>query len=749
MKITLRNASEEVDSNDLFDFSPFTSKGYPFRKDLPYYTPYKLGRAFFSDGIVKRRSRFEIFDQINFLKEINLNDESLFYKKWEIPICVYTTDSIDEAMDKYGKLDIDYNEIALFIVNENNQTNILINLGDSLLKLSNLKDFNEMENKRWSLTEDNFSELKKDFSAKKIIAFLNQHDELFNEEIENLTGLFPPKKTKVHFTIGLFFDGTGNNRFNSEANYYKKLNASNLVYKEIPPLLEIKTEFGSIKIDNTSSYWNSYSNVVLLHDLYKEENKNLLKVEDNGILKVTLRQYVEGIGTLQGEEDDLLGSAFGEGKHGVVGKVAIGCNDVAKQIKEILGNDKQIGSLTFDVFGFSRGAAAARHFCNEILNQSSMEMIEEKANQDSSSKNQGNTRVANKIKYLPIGKKYKLGLLGKALKNNDTQNEITELFNEEPKVKVRFLGLFDTVLSQFIVKDNFGKKLDLFSPLTKIPIGLGNYIETKLDVIEQKVDDLAIDTVVHFVAKDELRENFPSTRINVQAINKNKDKKGFEYLFDGAHSDVGGSYAALKEDIDILDFEKMTNFINDEIKNPTRLHNLREFYIVNGLCTEKEISVQLVSSFLETMPGQEDIQVWNFQLIAKRNIIPRYSVVSMYAMKSLAEIVGVNFDESLINGLTNKFEYEIPKSLEKFATEKIENIRNKFQNKEAKKMKNTLVKNKFIHLSSNYNASKGIKRKESNITSNRTIDKIFYINAPHYANDENNSYKREIYTHDK
>jgi hypothetical protein len=27
----------------------------------------------------------------------------------------------------------------------------------------------------------------------------------------------------------------------------------------------------------------------------------------------------------------------------------------------------EITSIQFDVFGFSRGAAAARHFCNEVL----------------------------------------------------------------------------------------------------------------------------------------------------------------------------------------------------------------------------------------------------------------------------------------------------------------------------------------------------------------------------------------------
>lgn len=746
MKTILNKSMPEIDQNKLSD-SPFTSKNYPFSKDLSNYQPHWLGRAFFSDGVVSKRGSFELFDHVNILDEINLNNEPLFYKKREIPVYIFTTDSFQEAKDKYDKLDINYDEIALFFIKDNQEVNVLINLGDSILKSSNIKTEKEMESKHWLVTENDLNELKKDFSAKKIIAFLNKNNELFNEEIEQLTGLFPPKKTKVHFTIGLFFDGTGNNRFNSEAVYYKKLNASNLVYKEIPPLKEIKTRFGTIKIDNASSYWNPYSNVVLMHDLYKEENNEL--ISDNGQINVTIREYVEGIGTLQDKEDDFLGAAFGEGQNGVVGKVAKGCHQVAKRIKQILGNDKQIGSLTFDVFGFSRGAAAARHFCNEILNQTSMETIVERAKSDSSSQNQGNTRVVNPIKFLPIGKKYKLGLLGEALKNNNTQNEITELLGEKPKVKVRFLGLFDTVLSQFIVKDNFGKKADLFFPFTKIPYGIGNYIETKLDIIEQRVDDLAIDTVVHFVANDEWRENFALTRINVHAINENKDKKGFEYSIDGTHSDVGGGYAAMKQDVDILDFETLSNFVGDPVPEPKRLYKLRDFYIANGLCSQSEISIQEAEIYLKTLPGEEPVQVINHQLVAKRNITPRYSVISMYAMKELAGISGVNFDENIIKIHPYKFEYDIPKKLKDFAKEKIENIKKSFQDKGEKKLKNKLSKNKFIHLSSNYNGSKGIKRKGSGITGNKTVDKIFYINAPHYASKENFDYKREIYDHGK
>ena len=79
-------------------------------------------------------------------------------------------------------------------------------------------------------------------------------------------------KTKVNFTIGIFFDGTGNNRFNSEKNYYKNLYRLNKLSVKIPDEVEIKTIKGKIKIDNTSSYWNPYSNITLLHDLYEQKN---------------------------------------------------------------------------------------------------------------------------------------------------------------------------------------------------------------------------------------------------------------------------------------------------------------------------------------------------------------------------------------------------------------------------------------------------------------------------------------------
>ncbi len=65
MKTILKKAITEPTQDDPYDHSPFTSKGYPFRKDRSSYEPYWLGRAFFSDGGVTKRGNFKLFDNIN------------------------------------------------------------------------------------------------------------------------------------------------------------------------------------------------------------------------------------------------------------------------------------------------------------------------------------------------------------------------------------------------------------------------------------------------------------------------------------------------------------------------------------------------------------------------------------------------------------------------------------------------------------------------------------------------------------
>lgn len=538
-------------------------------------------------------------------------------------------------------------------------------------------------------------------------------------------------KTKVHFTVGIFFDGTGNNRTNSEKIYYKNLDSSHRIKKVIPDESSYTNKAKkSFKIDSDSSYWNPYSNVALLFDLYQV--KPLFRDDTDNKTKIVLKQYVQGIGTLNDKEDDIIGTALGEGTRGIIGKVADGCSELSNQISDVFNSNKntEIGSITFDVFGFSRGAASARHFCNEIRGVNSIE------------KTKGGDIIFN------------LGVLGDFFKKNNIQNELTqydfEKLNKE-KVTIRFLGLFDTVVSQMIIKNKFGTILNLASPLTKIPIGLGNVIEASFDNVKQRLDNLSIESIVHLVAKDEYRRNFASTRIDINKINEiNKiskiKTKAIEIVFDGAHSDIGGGYGASKIDDDIVDIEYVAIPVGHEEPIPKRLFELKDWIISKGYCTDKQLKVVKVKSKTYAVPRGTGIQEFLYQLKVKRTIIPRFSIVPMYVMRELALNCGVPFNESVANG-KYPFEYFVPKDLEEYKDELIEITREAFNGKKMRKPKVNSKKFNFIHLSSNYNASKLIKEKGEKITISKELDRLFYVNSPSYATDKEISYQREIYTH--
>lgn len=541
------------------------------------------------------------------------------------------------------------------------------------------------------------------------------------------------KKTKVHFTIGVFFDGTANNRFNSETVYYDKLNRDNIVYSKIPQKKTLKN--GEV-IENDDSYWNPYSNIVLLHDLYEEKKITTKNYVGNRTFKV----YAQGIGTMNDLDDDVAGSGFGEGKNGIIGKVNEACILIAEEISLSLDNDSEIGSLTFDVFGFSRGAAAARHFCNEILGQSSIKKVVEKGKTFKDDKN----KIIGQLKDKNIGKEYLLGLLGEHLKNKKVQSKIRELNTENKKVNIRFVGLFDTVVGQFIIKDHFGKKVDLLlasNPHTRIATGIGTFIESKLDIVKQKIDNLPIQKIVHFTAKDEWRDNFALTKAG------NNDNI-FEVSLPGSHSDIGGGYAANKEDIDILDYD-FSSYEGYTLKNeiPKRLLILKDFYINNGYCAKEKGEIEIIRINYTKNPSTAGYSfVENFQLLAKRKITPRYSIVNMYAMRELAKLSNVPFNLNIEN-TKYQFEYKTPKELIKYQEELIDKLKLEINGKKSKAQKYSVKKNVFIHLSANYNISKLIEKKGESIIGIKSLDKLLYINHPNYGNNEKTNYNREIYTH--
>lgn len=133
--------------------------------------------------------------------------------------------------------------------------------------------------------------------------------------------------------IGIFFDGTQNNRYNSKLREQCE-EASTAACQSIEKL-----------IGKGSSYDGGATNVARLHQVYSGS-----------------AIYIEGIGTSTGKADSNLDMAFGTGATGVISRSEEGLAKISTMIAGLSS-----GPVAVDVFGFSRGAAAARHFVNILL----------------------------------------------------------------------------------------------------------------------------------------------------------------------------------------------------------------------------------------------------------------------------------------------------------------------------------------------------------------------------------------------
>lgn len=161
------------------------------------------------------------------------------------------------------------------------------------------------------------------------------------------------------FTINVFFDGTKNNLYNIE---HRKKN---------PQMYKGKETEGAYE-----SYFNDHSNVSYLYQA-REQKANIGWA------------YIEGIGTgaddinelerhnrylkMKGKpllertyyRDSTMGFAYGAGPTGIKRRVQQSFEKIQTMVSSDLGN-RIPTILVLNVFGFSRGAAAARHFVHTV-----------------------------------------------------------------------------------------------------------------------------------------------------------------------------------------------------------------------------------------------------------------------------------------------------------------------------------------------------------------------------------------------
>lgn len=243
----------------------------------------------------------------------------------------------------------------------------------------------------------------------------------------------------VTLRIGVFFDGTGNNLTNSDND-------------------------GGAK-----------SNVARLYELYRNQVAERLVPAQK---RVSLSLYVDGIGTYAGEKDSALSKITGRYGAGVLARAQQAPAAIVEQIRRWCQTNPQarIEKIELDIFGFSRGAAAARHFANDIAKGSA-------------------------------------SLLVQAWPVQMTQRVEDFDWQSLRCLAINFIGLFDSVAAVVSIfkgnlspsnADNGGVQMGLLPAIAK--------------------------KIVHLVARDERRKNFPLTQAPEDIV------------VPGAHSDVGGGY---------------------------------------------------------------------------------------------------------------------------------------------------------------------------------------------------------------
>lgn len=291
-----------------------------------------------------------------------------------------------------------------------------------------------------------------------------------NVEFGNYEATEQEDFSTVAVNVDVYFDGTLNNMYNTNERI-----GNTDAFKEN----------GKAKKEDTS-YYNDWSNVARLWEVSNQKAKI----------------YIDGIGTEEKQEDSTMGFAYGTGKTGVKGKVGIGCEKIAQKAgeeREKAGADK-ISVLTLDVFGFSRGAAAARNFVHEVGRRKHKSQMRAVAvGRTVVMQRQDDEGNPTSLEELP-----EWGLLGLKLKEEGLEVGV---------VRVRFLGIFDTVSS--------------YSPHFSLSPDFSN------DVEELHLNHIGhARNVVHFTAENEHRQNFSLTH----------SPFGIEKSFPGVHSDIGGSY---------------------------------------------------------------------------------------------------------------------------------------------------------------------------------------------------------------
>ncbi|MFJ1231189.1 T6SS phospholipase effector Tle1-like catalytic domain-containing protein [Yersinia proxima] len=403
----------------------------------------------------------------------------------------------------------------------------------------------------------------------------------------------------VTLTIGMFFDGTGNNRENtgSRLMQFNECSAPRQGVNQ-QDAQSCEDFLKAINKDSFSngSYRGYYSNIHWLNTLYLADQT--LSADQT---EAQIQTYISGIGTAAGVSDSAMGMGLGTSIldvfEGVVTKTDEAMVGIANVITKFMRfnqpSDFCIAKIQFDVFGFSRGAAAARHFANRVMEQDPA-----------------------------IAKAIAKGLQG-------------DYYDGKPSGEVRFLGIFDTVAAIGGIT-NFFDINGRSNPRVKLELR---------PAVAKKVFQIT--------AMNECRYNF--------SLNSIKGMWP-ELALPGSHSDIGGGYnpvgSPLQENESLFLSCPEFEIVSDETRETeTRVYRNAEktrellvslpalkYLLPHGKITTKTRSVGVMNSNQHRF-GMIQKQVGAAVFFERMAIPNEWANVCLRVMLDAAQEAGVVFDE--------------------------------------------------------------------------------------------------------
>ncbi|PSV40418.1 phospholipase effector Tle1 domain-containing protein [Photobacterium sp. GB-36] len=329
----------------------------------------------------------------------------------------------------------------------------------------------------------------------------------------------------ITLRVGLFFDGTANNTYSSDwgLEQIKRYNPmwqsrfETASHNGSVPIKDLddrcfqfpQNEKFCIPVENkpdenqcvevyevTSSAANEHTNIQKLFERYPDGRKPNMEE------RIAYHsEYVTGIGTgnstdIAPADESLLGQGLGIGDYGVTQKAETGIKQLCGSLKdirpillEVFDKFDGIKKIELDAWGFSRGAAAARHFINLVLEGVDGIFVSQ---------------------------------ITQACQDNNINFAVNFDWQDNRYCEITFAGIFDTVaaITDFTKAD--------FSPHND-----------KTGNVKLWLDPARVKHAVHLTAhrKAEYRYNF--------CLNKFNSASNFiELEVPGCHSDIGGGYYA-------------------------------------------------------------------------------------------------------------------------------------------------------------------------------------------------------------